>query len=82
MEINPKQELLQKRPKEDSDDTSSNGTANSDNYEVSARRQRRATRRSYKAFKRENSRFWKVFNSAIVFFSLGFAVGTYFILDT
>uniref|UniRef100_A0A7S3CN82 Uncharacterized protein n=1 Tax=Strombidium rassoulzadegani TaxID=1082188 RepID=A0A7S3CN82_9SPIT len=67
--------------KEDSDDTSSDGNADSDNYEVNARRNRRAARRQYKQFIQENRKFWLSFNLAIIFFSLGFALGTYFILE-
>ena len=70
-----------KPPKEDSDDTTSNGTEDSDLPEVNARRSRRATRRSYKSFVKENKPFWRCFNVSIVFFSLGFAVGTYFIFE-
>uniref|UniRef100_A0A7S3N4K5 Uncharacterized protein n=1 Tax=Strombidium inclinatum TaxID=197538 RepID=A0A7S3N4K5_9SPIT len=79
MENDPKQNLL-KPEKMDSDDTSSNGTDDSDNYEVSARRSRRATRRQYKTFVRENKGFWMWFNLTIVLFSIGLSVGTYFIV--
>ena len=81
-----KEELLDKEtrlkpPKEDSDDTTSNGSADSMEYEVSARRSRRAMRRDYKAFKRENSGFWAWFNSIILLFSLGMGGGTYYFLQ-
>ena len=65
----------------DSDDTTSNGTAPNDEYEVSARRMRRERRRSYKAFKRDNKGFWMWFNLIIVLFSVLFQVGTYYVLE-
>ena len=70
-----------KESKIDSDDTTSNGSAPNDEYEVSARRMKRARRRSYKAFKNENKSFWMWFNLTIVLFSLMFLVGTYYVLD-
>ena len=33
-------------------------------------------------FKRENNVFWKWFNFSILFFSAGFLVGTYLIIDS
>lgn len=45
------------------------------------RRQGRGSRRQYRAFIRENKSFWMWFNMTIVFVSLGFGVGTYFILN-
>ena len=85
MENNTNQALLANqripRPKENPDDTTSYEDNDSDNYEVSARRSRRRARRQYIEFKDENKRFWLWFNLLIVFFSLGFATGTYFILE-
>ena len=61
----------------------SNGGSPSDasDEEVFARRARRERRRQYIKFVRENKSFWMWFNLIIVFFSIGFGVGTYLILD-
>ena len=64
-----------------SDDTESKGTDNSDDPEVNARRARRHRRHQYKVFIRENKAFWMWFNLIVAFFSVGFGVGTYFILE-
>ena len=64
-----------------SDDTESKGTDNSDDPEVNARRARRHRRHQYKVFIRENKTFWMWFNLIVAFFSVGFGVGTYFILE-
>ena len=78
-----KEALLIKKPKEDSDDTTSfeGSQISRDEYEVSAKRSRRNRRRSYKHFKTENKSFWMWFNLITAFFSGGFMVGTYFILE-
>ena len=68
------------KSKIDSDDTTSNGTAPNDDYEVSARRMRRERRRSYKAFKKDNAGFWMWFNLIIVLGSILFQVGTYYVI--
>ena len=36
---------------------------------------------NYEYFKKKNKKFWMWFNMLVAFFSLGFMVGTYFVLD-
>ena len=64
-----------------SDDTKSNGTENSNDPEVNARRARRHRRHQYKVFIKENATFWKYFNIIVTLFSVGFGIGTYFIIE-
>ena len=64
-----------------SDDTESKGTDNSNDPEVNARRARRHRRHQYKVFIKENKTFWMYFNLIVTFFSVGFGIGTYFIIE-
>ena len=72
-----------KKIKEDSDDTTSyeDNEVKYDDFEVTARESRRARRRGYKGFIKENKSFWMWFNFAVAFFSAGFMTGTYLVLD-
>ena len=81
--VDPKEakESLLKKQKIDSDDTDTDGVDSAGDIEVSARRSRREQRRQYKQFIKENKSFWMWFNLIIAFFSAGFMVGTYFILE-
>ena len=69
--------------KDDSDDTSSveGQEKPTDDFIVSATRARRDRRKRYKNFRKENKQFWMWFNFLVSFFSVGFMVGTYLILD-
>ena len=72
-----------KKDKEDSDDTTSyeDNDVKYDDFEISAKQARRDRRRGYKNFIKENKSFWMWFNFAVAFFSAGFMVGTYLILE-
>ena len=72
-----------KKEKEDSDDTTSfeDNTEALDDFEVSAKQARRDRRRGYKSFIKENKSFWMWFNFTVAFFSAGFMVGTYLVLE-
>ena len=73
-----------KKDKQDSDDTTSyEGDSDKlEDFERTAKAARRSRRKSYKSFKKENKVFWMWFNFAIAFFSAGFLVGTYLIVDS
>ena len=67
--------------KEFSDDTDTYGEDSEHNPEVHARRQKRHRRHLYKDFIIEHEKFWKTFNGLCLFFSIGFLVGTWLILE-
>ena len=71
------------KPKEDSDDTTQySGDSSNESEDVYyAREARRSRRKSYKTFRREYKGFWMWFNLLTAFFSAGFMVGTYLVLD-
>ena len=65
----------------DSDNSLGNDDG-SDDFNAAQRRNVRRNKRQYKYFIRENKAFWMWFNLLVVFLSLAFIVGTYFILDS
>jgi adenylylsulfate kinase len=49
-------------------------------YRSAERQSKRAARKNYKNFKSTNYEFWIIFNIVVILISIGFGVGTYFIL--
>ena len=72
------EENRKKKKKEEPDDTTS--YEGSDEYRSAERQSKRAARKNYKTFKKENWEFWLIFNICIILISIGFGVGTFFIL--
>lgn len=66
------------KPKVDIDDTDS--YEGSDDFRSQQRQNSRQTKRTYKYFIKENKKFWISFNVVLFLASIGFQIGTYFIL--
>ena len=76
--VEKSEENRKKKKKEEPDDTTS--YEGSDEYRSAERQSKRAARKNYKTFKNENWEFWLIFNICIILISIGFGVGTFFIL--
>ena len=61
------------------DDTSSDGVEQGEKAEL--RRRGRGSRSSYRAFIKDNKKFWMCFNLIVMFACIVFGIGTYFILQ-
>jgi hypothetical protein len=76
--LDKKEENRKKKTKEDQEDTTS--YEGSDEYRSAERQSKRAARKNYKNFKSSNYEFWIIFNICVILLSIGFGVGTYFII--